>query len=245
MSLTRMQKQVGATMRELIDLVTGSRAALIIFVEIIAGIALSIVSISLFAGLTDEVLEAEGIGFDGHLAALIHGLRQPALTAIMVGISYLGREVLLLVASLVLIGLTWMRHRREAVLFCFALGMGIAMNFLLKFLIQRPRPTLDAIQAASWYSYPSGHAMNAFVFYATLSYLTYHFTGKRRLSIVVACVAALVIFLIGVSRVYLGVHYPSDVIAGWIAGFWWFVTVILLDKTLTFYRQFRGRPRPQ
>ena len=230
-------------MRDLIDLLTGSRAALIIFLEIIVGVALSLTSIALFAGLTEEILEEEGIGLDGRLSSLIFSLRHPVLTSIMIGISYLGGEVTLLVATLLLIALTWTRHRRESVLFFFALGMGFAMNFLLKFLIQRPRPLLDPILHAAWYSYPSGHAMNAFVFYGTLSYLTYHFTGKTRVSIIVSAVALLLVFLIGVSRVYLGVHYPSDVVGGWIAGFWWFVTVILLDKTLTFYRLFKGRPR--
>ena len=70
----------------------------------------------------------------------------------------------------------------------------------------------------------------------------YHFTHRIGLTLFVGAIAALLIFLIGFSRVYLGVHYPSDVVAGWIAGLWWLVTALVIDRTLVFFKLYRESP---
>lgn len=77
------------------------------------------------------------------------------------------------------------------------------------------------------------------IFYATLSYLFFRLTRKKTLSMVLAVVALFLILLIGVSRIYLGVHYPSDVLAGYVAGLFWFATVIALERTIVFFKLFK------
>ena len=85
--------------------------------------------------------------------------------------------------------------------------------------------------------------MNSFIFYCLLAYFVYHFTKNRTLSIWASIAALGLILLIGLSRVYLGVHYPSDVIAGYIAGLFVFVTAIVLDKTVLWLKLRREKKR--
>jgi undecaprenyl-diphosphatase len=81
--------------------------------------------------------------------------------------------------------------------------------------------------------------MNAFIFCALLSYFSFHFFRNKKVTVLLTVLSMIYVLVVGFSRVYLGVHYFSDVVAGYIAGFWWFVTVLLLDKTLIFYKLYK------
>lgn len=107
---------------------------------------------------------------------------------------------------------------------------------LFKLRVQRLRPYIDPLVIEHDYSFPSGHAMTAFVFYMTLVYFVYQMTRKKLQSVLLTSAALGVIFLVDVSRVYLGVHYVSDVIGGYIAGFWWVMTVISIEKSMDTYK---------
>ena len=213
----------------------------LIFVEIVLGMFVSIFSFLFFITFAEDVLEKEKIFMDTAIAHAIYALRTPELTSVMQVLSFLGGEFLVPATIVVTIFLFWKGYRREAALFSFAIIMGNFLNIIIKYLLKVPRPTIDPLTVESFYSFPSGHAMNSFIFYASISYLVFHFTRRKKISVLIAFLSGVIVFLIGLSRVYLGVHYRSDVLAGFVAGFWWFVTVILIDKTVLFYQVFKKR----
>lgn len=137
-------------------------------------------------------------------------------------ISYLGAPVLV---GLLVVAVSWFVRRRDwlrAIALAATTGSGAALNVILKHLFHRGRPEFatEFITHASW-SFPSGHAMDSMVGYGMLGVLLFDLArsaGRRRLLV---ASAALLILLIGVSRIYLGVHYTTDVVAGWLAGGAW------------------------
>jgi undecaprenyl-diphosphatase len=103
------------------------------------------------------------------------------------------------------------------------------LNSFLKSWISRPRPDTDLhLVEATSFSYPSGHAMSAMAFYGFLVYLTFKFVRPAWLKTLLIIFFICLILAIGTSRVYLGVHYPSDVVAGFAAGATWLILCILL-----------------
>jgi undecaprenyl-diphosphatase len=214
-----------------------SAAAPILFLEIILGFILSILSLSIFREIAENVLSQQTQSWDIAISHAVYSIRISWLTQIMFGLTFLGEaETILSGVVLVLIFLVWKRHKNEAILFFTLILMGGLLNLYLKDIFQRPRPSIAPLMDLTSYSFPSGHAMNSFIFYSILAYFVFHFTRNKMLSIGVSCFALVLIFLVGFSRIYLGVHYPSDVLAGFIAGFSVFVTAILLDRTLIFFR---------
>jgi undecaprenyl-diphosphatase len=100
------------------------------------------------------------------------------------------------------------------------------LNTSIKSIYQRERPSLEHIVDASFYSFPSGHAMNAMAFYGMLALLVLFITGNRKIKVLAILISSMIILLIGMSRIYLGVHYPLDVLAGFIAGAAWLTLLI-------------------
>ncbi|MBA4495598.1 phosphatase PAP2 family protein [Paenactinomyces guangxiensis] len=112
------------------------------------------------------------------------------------------------------------------------------LNITLKSLIQRPRPNLQHLIEVDGYSYPSGHAMVAAAFYGMIGYLVwFNLRTKGKPSWYEIVFTVLLILAIGTSRVYLGVHYPSDVIAGFAAGGVWLVACIKGLNILQYYKR--------
>ena len=130
--------------------------------------------------------------------------------------------VLTLLTALVVIFLL-IAGRWQIALFVFvAVAGGQIVSSLFKFSIDRPRPELVShLMTETSSSFPSGHTMMSAVTYLTLGSLLARRTPQRRLKIYFMAVAVLLTFIVGVSRIYLGVHWPSDVLAGWLAGFAW------------------------
>jgi undecaprenyl-diphosphatase len=126
------------------------------------------------------------------------------------------------------------RHKKESVFLVASVILGVILNNLLKTLFARIRPDISPLMDLHSYSYPSGHAMNAFIFYGLLAYYLIVFTKRKTLEVITAVVSIVTILLVGISRVYLGVHYPTDVIAGYIAGMCVVVTAIIV--TSRFYQ---------
>lgn len=212
-----------------------SKHTSIVLLEIFVGLGLSLVSLIVFAWITHTVLQSQTLILDTSLSQAVYSLRTPDLTQLMILISFMGADFMVLGAGIVTIILAWKKHKYEAVLFLAVLAIGLFLNILLKMIFQRPRPEFDPIlDLSASYSFPSGHAMNSFIFYSVLAYFVYHFTHNVFLSFSAASASIIMILLIGFSRVYLGVHYPSDVLAGYIAGFFVFITAIVLQKSFAF-----------
>jgi undecaprenyl-diphosphatase len=186
----------------------------------------------LFADLANEVMDQETQALD---LSVLHGLRQfasPTLDMLARALSVMGSEVVL--GLLILLTGVFLYRRRwgaAASLLITTVGAQL-LNNLLKAGFERPRPTpLDGFIAAQAYSFPSGHAMVSTAFYLFLAYLAWRTVRGWQRPVWIAATLLLVLG-IGLSRLYLGVHYLTDVIGGYIAGFLWADTVILSGRLL-------------
>ncbi len=186
-------------------------------------------------------MENEVFPIDSQILSFFYHVRTPLLTALMINITNLGGVIMITLAVIIMIVFVIKKYFKEALIFAFLFCMSGINNVLLKNLIKRNRPQFHPLITEKDYSFPSGHAMNSFVFYFTLSYLLFHITKNKKLSITVALFSAFLVFLIGISRIYLGVHYPSDVVGGYVGGLVWFISVLLIQKTLAVYKIFQTR----
>ncbi|HEX5707244.1 MAG TPA: phosphatase PAP2 family protein [Pyrinomonadaceae bacterium] len=206
-----------------------------------AGLAAAALALYVFAGLAEEVREGDLHDFDQRVFDVSNRVATPALTGFMRGVTRLGSNKFLIGAGacVVLIFLL-MRWRRAAVAFLVTMAGAALLNFFLKqfFQRERPAPFFDTPIPES-YSFPSGHALLSFCFYGVLAAVVAARLKRVGVSALVWGAAALLVALIGLSRVYLGVHYPSDVLAGYAAALVWVMAVALADRMLPFRRRAR------
>lgn len=192
------------------------------------GLALILTALFLFADLAEEIWSGDEIAlFDQALTRALREQSTPTALRVFSAITRLG-NVSMLAALGVAVGLPLVVLRRRFLLagWVTALAGGGLLNVVLKALFRRTRPVLpNPFVTESGWSFPSGHAMGALVAYGMLAYvLVILFNGRGRRWIVLT--AVLFVLLIGASRMYLGVHYFSDVIAGYAAGTAWLATCI-------------------
>ncbi len=173
----------------------------------------------LFAELADEVHELEAIVFDDALLHWFNALAGPRLDSFFLVVTRIGYEYgVVPLAVLLPLVLLVRRHRREAVFAAVACGGSALLNMAAKHTFQRPRPALwESLAPESTFSFPSGHAMGSMTLAAVLVLLAWR--TRWRWPVLAGAVAF--VGLVGISRLYLGVHYPSDVLAGWAAGLAW------------------------
>jgi undecaprenyl-diphosphatase len=169
----------------------------------------------------------------------IHKFYSPALTKIALGITHLGAGKFYVVLCLVLF---WFLYRRRNYIEIIALTTtllgGYGLNELLKAIIQRERPNLyDLIEKG--FSFPSGHAMVSLCFYGMASYLIFRTIKENRWKWLIGILASLLIISIGLTRIYLGVHWFSDIVAGFIGGGIWLICCII--GTEVAHRVYRNR----
>jgi undecaprenyl-diphosphatase len=186
----------------------------------------------LFAALAGEVREGETQHFDESIRFAVHGLSSPPVTAIVIAATQLGSPAILLpgtcIAAFVFLRL---KRVRAAILLLATIAGGTLLQWLLKLLFQRTRPVpFFGIPTPTSYSFPSGHALASFCFYGALAALIAGRVTASWLRWTIRMAAALVIGAVGFSRIYLGVHYASDVIAGYAAAFVWVLTVASADR---------------
>jgi membrane-associated phospholipid phosphatase len=219
-----------------IDLSKTSNVAIVLLAEIILGVALTLFALAIFLKLGEDVVNKEVISFDASITQFVYTFRNPLLNTIMIIISFFGGEIFLGSGIIATILFLLKKQKKDALIFSFTLFSGIGLNLLLKDMFQRPRPQLMPLVHEASYSFPSGHAMNSVMFYVCLSFFVFRKIKNAKLRNILTITAGGLIFLIGISRIYLGAHYPSDVIAGYMAGLCWFVVVLLFEKTLNIYR---------
>ncbi|MDM5154853.1 phosphatase PAP2 family protein [Bacillus sp. DX1.1] len=170
--------------------------------------------------------------FDNVISEFIQSFRNDYLTSYFVWMSYIGSEkiyfpLLLIVAMYFLI-----RTKLLSAVFLLINYYGSRyLNSMLKLWYERPRPDVSQLVTATGYSFPSGHTMNATAFLGFIAYVTIteHRISlhKKLLLIFITC---FIISSISVSRVYLGVHHPSDILAGWAAGGSWLILCIIFHR---------------
>lgn len=213
--------------RDELKLLVGSMAFLLLVVAV--------------SKLASEVLEGETLRFDKQILASLRDPADPSrpigprwLVSAALDITALGSATVLGLVVLVVSGFLVLQGRcRLGLVVCAASVGGWIIDGTLKQLFQRPRPdVVPHLREVYTLSFPSGHALTSAVVYLTLGALLMRIADRRLTKFFCMAAAMTVTFFVGASRVYLGVHYPTDVVAGWLLGFSWALLCWIVERAL-------------
>src|SRR4026209_252788 len=202
--------------------------------SLLLGLAAAVGALIFFGWLADEVLEGETRHFDEATRAAVHELASPLLTTIMRGFSFVGSTISL--TLLTILAVAWFASRklgREAKLFAITMiGAGL-LNMTLKLAFKRERPVpFFNLTPPETYSFPSGHSLTSACFFGALAAILTARVKSRRARLIIWIVCTGMFLLIGFSRIYLGVHHTTDVIAGFVAALIWILVVRFVEIQL-------------
>ncbi|MEQ1765236.1 MAG: phosphatase PAP2 family protein, partial [Pyrinomonadaceae bacterium] len=181
-----------------------------------------------------EMGEGDTARFDAFVRDGVNSFATPILTQLAIFLSFIGDWPFLTILGFAIFGfLLYIKWKREAVIF-FITNVGeLTLNLSLKLIYQRERPeALFEYAVPNSYSFPSGHALGSFCFFGILAWLLAGNVKSTMGKIEIYLTAAFLILSIGLSRIYLGVHYPSDVLAGYLVASVWTLTVVFADRSL-------------
>lgn len=206
---------------------------------LVAGLACAVIFLVLFAMLAEEMLEGDTRQFDTTVRLFVHAHSSTELTAVMRFLSIIGSPtVVAAIAIASSIALWLVGHPRRAILIAVTVAGGSLLMWVLKIAFHRHRPEpFFAAKLPASYSFPSGHAMLSFCLCLSAAAL---FSASRKSQLVRVSIWIFWVSLsaaIGYSRIYLGVHYPSDVVAGYLAALVWSLAVG------SAYQKWRKSPR--
>ncbi len=171
---------------------------------------------------------------DQRIATDLHDWATEPVTRFFYIATLFGSEILTLLALVMAVYFIWRREWGWLAALLLARVGGGWLNYVLKALFERPRPIFDdPLATATFYSFPSGHAMGSMIVYGLLAYWLLRRYPQRGVRLTVIGVTSLLILLIGFSRLYLGVHYFSDVVAGFAAGIVWLALCIAVFHLIT------------
>jgi membrane-associated phospholipid phosphatase len=193
--------------------------------RVVVGFVGLIASLLVLGSIAEGVRAQEVFALDTWATPFLHGIASPGLDTVMLRLTDIGSSLVIIPIFVVVMALTLWKHRYGAALFLgLASGGALILNGAMKVLFERPRPHLAWAAVLPDYSFPSGHTMNAFVFYVALALIAWSVFGRQvgRIAVAVAVVVALGV---GVSRIYLGYHYLTDVVGGLVAGTAWLLVV--------------------
>ncbi|WP_426103190.1 phosphatase PAP2 family protein [Massilia sp. TSP1-1-2] len=184
-----------------------------------------LIPLVLFGLLADEVADKHPFWFDQPIMAALHARSTPLFDSIMLGASIAGSTYGLLPFNLAIFGFcVWRRKMHAATFWVLATGGALLLNLLAKEFFQRTRPSFwQSIAPENSFSFPSGHAMCSMATAAALVVLFRRSQWRAH----VTAIAVLFVLMVGMSRPYLGVHFPSDILAGWTAALAWVVGLAL------------------
>lgn len=189
-------------------------------ISIIALLLFSIITIILLKGLTESL--------DTKIHNLVINLRTPLLTNIMLKITNLCSVIGIIIISIIFLII----YRKKQIFHYIVINLvnSILLSQLFKLIIRRDRPININIIEETGFSYPSGHSMVSMAFFGLFAYLIYKNMKNLFLKTILITLLIIIIILIGFSRIYLGVHYFSDVIGGFLISFAYLMTFINLTK---------------
>jgi membrane-associated phospholipid phosphatase len=197
----------------------------------LAGLWVGLLAAGVLVGLA-----VEGNGFDGAVVRAAATDRTAAMTSAARVLTQLGGTGLDLIFAAVVVGLVVAGRRGDAAFVLVAAGGAMLLANAIKFLLARPRPAGGGLVSVSSYSWPSGHATSSIALYGALAVLALRRAPPAARPPIVAGLLVL-LAVIGATRVYLGVHYPTDVVAGWVLGGAWLLGAARLGSAA-------GEPRP-
>ena len=202
--------------------------------SLLLGLIAAIATLVFFGWLTSEVLEGETRHFDETTRAAVHQLASPLLTTIMRGISLAGSTLVLAIGTTIaVIYFATNKWGREAKLIAVTMIGASLLNVTLKLAFKRTRPVpFFDLTPPETYSFPSGHALTSACFFGALAAILTARIKSRRAQIIIWIVTTVMFLAVGFSRIYLGVHHTTDVIAGFAAAFIWIWMVRFVEMQL-------------
>jgi undecaprenyl-diphosphatase len=207
---------------------------------IVLGAAVALGATWVFVRIAGEVREGETQAFDVAVLRFMEAHKTPFLDRLAIEITFLGTGVIVLMIVAISGMFLWLtKHKHSALLLMVSTAGAILVNGLLKAGFDRPRPQVfEWGQHTVSSSFPSGHAMSAAAVYMTVAYLAARLQRRRTSRALTLLAAVIIVVLIAASRLYLGVHYPTDVAAGVVIGIAWAaLCMAMLETTLLFGRR--------
>ena len=208
----------------------------VVGIFLVAGLIVAAIGTWSFVEVAEHVTSGGTQAFDESVIRWMGAHHTKTLDAIMIELTALGTgTVVMMIVAVAGLFLALTQHRYSAMLLVASTLGGLVLNGVLKLGFNRPRPSISS-------SFPSGHAMSAAIVYSTVAYLAARLHTRRWARLLVMSAAFIVIVLICVSRLYLGVHYPSDVIAGVAIGLAWAAFCMAILEAI---QKFGARRDPQ
>ncbi len=207
--------------------------------QLLLALLLSLFSAICF-GLLSFLISSHKIAqFDQVVSTYIQGFESPFLTTIMIFISFIGSAKAVVVLSIIVLIFLYkiLKHRSEFVLFTAVVAGSSLLNVILKSLFHRERPSIHRLITENGFSFPSGHSMEAVAFYGVVTFLLWRHISSRTGRAILFTLSSAMILSIGISRIYLGVHYPSDVFGGYFASTCWLAAAIGVYQRFSRARQ--------
>ena len=201
-------------------------------VEMTIVLILFVLALLAFLYITRKIFVLHKLSFDNKVFAYLKNHVSERNNDIMLFFTFLGTHEFLIPANLLLIGYFLLKKEKWYSIKVPAIALSsLGLMFLLKFVFHRNRPTIPLLDEAKGLSFPSGHALMSVTFYGLIIYIIFKSVENKELKWSLISLLIILILVIGFSRIYLRVHYASDVLAGYCIGFLWLVfTVWLLNK---------------
>ena len=205
----------------------------------ITGLSLFTICLYLFIRLSTHLIEKNPFLVDQKIIETIRSFSSPAMDGFMLVMTDMGSKFIL--GLLLVITMTWLYVNRKDVwgmrFYFITVAGGGLLNLLLKNFFERERPNIHSMIEADGFSFPSGHSMGSMTYYGFLGYLILRSKRNPLSKVGLGILLCLIILLIGISRIYLGVHYPSDVLAGYAAGLAWLVVCISVLEVIYLFNE--------
>lgn len=208
-------------------------------ITIILALIIVVVGINIFVELTNTLNSDLVTRYDAGITQYVVSYRTPQLNNILQFVTNLGDLYGYIVITTIcsLFFFFKFKNWRYVVQLIFVIIISGLSNLALKEAINRARPTAEHLVSVQTLSYPSGHAMSATAFYGFLIYLCYFLNINKWLKVSLIFLFSFLIVGIGISRIYLGVHFPSDIAGGMIAGTIWVMFCVLIFNIIDLFRR--------
>ncbi len=196
-------------------------------------------------GYTVKFYEATLTFIDQPISDVIRANMTDGKSTFYIAITQLGSGTVIAGLVLVVSLVCWYRKYLSEALWLIinsALIAGVG-NYLIKFAFQRPRPSVPHLVTETHFSFPSGHAMGSMLFYGTLIVVLPILISNPRLRLAAQFLLGLLILLVGISRIYVGVHYPTDILGGYLLGAAWILGTYPTFQKRRFIWRFQGKQK--
>ena len=208
---------------------------------VVVGFGILTACLVAFGSLAEDVRSKDVFLVDAWATPFLHGIASPPMDAVMNAFTALGTAFVILPALVVLGAWLLRTGRTRSLAFLIVASLGsLLLQLVLKPFFARPRPGVPYAQILSDYSFPSGHTLSAVVFYGGVALVIWSLFG-RRAGLAAVAVSAIIALCVGVSRIYLGYHFVTDVLGAMLAGVAWLLIVGATFRAQPTWRRWRSR----